>query len=95
MKKKKSYKEKSKRNNIRTKKKAKSKRRVSLALAKRIHGDPTLPPLRLASPSPLPHHFFNGLSLVFLLQYPDGMTIDEDGMLWVAMYNGWKVSRAD
>lgn len=24
---------------------------------------------------------------------PDGMTIDEDGMLWVAMYNGWKVAK--
>ncbi|TSB48117.1 SMP-30/gluconolactonase/LRE family protein [Alkalicoccobacillus porphyridii] len=23
--------------------------------------------------------------------HPDGMTIDEDGMLWVAMYNGWQV----
>lgn len=22
---------------------------------------------------------------------PDGMTIDQDGMLWVAMYNGWQV----
>ena len=26
------------------------------------------------------------------MQFPDGMTIDVDGMLWVAMYNGWKVS---
>lgn len=23
--------------------------------------------------------------------HPDGMTIDQDGMLWVAMYNGWQV----
>ncbi|MDQ0208185.1 SMP-30/gluconolactonase/LRE family protein [Alkalicoccobacillus murimartini] len=23
--------------------------------------------------------------------HPDGMTIDRDGMLWVAMYNGWQV----
>lgn len=30
--------------------------------------------------------------IVFLFQAPDGMTIDEDGMLWVAMYNGWKAS---
>lgn len=29
---------------------------------------------------------------MFLFQAPDGMTIDEDGMLWVAMYNGWKAS---
>ena len=27
-----------------------------------------------------------------MFQAPDGMTIDEDGMLWVAMYNGWKAS---
>ncbi|CAH3017168.1 unnamed protein product [Porites evermanni] len=27
------------------------------------------------------------------LGYPDGMTIDVDGMLWVAMYNGWKIVR--
>ncbi|CAM4186656.1 SMP-30/gluconolactonase/LRE family protein [Lederbergia lenta] len=26
---------------------------------------------------------------------PDGMTIDEEGMLWVAHYGGWKVSRWD
>lgn len=25
--------------------------------------------------------------------FPDGMTIDEDGMLWVALYGGWKVAR--
>ena len=24
---------------------------------------------------------------------PDGMTIDEEGMLWVAEWGGWKVSR--
>ena len=23
--------------------------------------------------------------------HPDGMTIDQEGMLWVAMYNGWQV----
>jgi sugar lactone lactonase YvrE len=27
--------------------------------------------------------------------YPDGMTIDTDGMLWVAMWDGWKVLRCD
>ncbi|MCL6456469.1 MAG: SMP-30/gluconolactonase/LRE family protein [Gorillibacterium sp.] len=27
--------------------------------------------------------------------YPDGMTIDEEGMLWVAHWGGWKVSRFD
>lgn len=27
------------------------------------------------------------------LGYPDGMTIDSEGMLWVAMYDGWKVVR--
>jgi sugar lactone lactonase YvrE len=26
---------------------------------------------------------------------PDGMTIDSDGMLWVALWNGWKVIRVD
>ncbi|MEN0052198.1 MAG: SMP-30/gluconolactonase/LRE family protein [Mucilaginibacter sp.] len=25
--------------------------------------------------------------------YPDGMTIDEEGMLWIAHWNGWQVSR--
>jgi sugar lactone lactonase YvrE len=25
--------------------------------------------------------------------YPDGMTIDIDGMLWIAHWNGWQVSR--
>jgi len=25
--------------------------------------------------------------------YPDGMTIDDEGMLWVAHWNGWQVSR--
>ncbi|MEJ7828718.1 MAG: SMP-30/gluconolactonase/LRE family protein [Segetibacter sp.] len=25
--------------------------------------------------------------------YPDGMTIDTEGMLWVALWNGWKVTR--
>lgn len=25
--------------------------------------------------------------------YPDGMTIDEQGMLWIAHWGGWKVSR--
>jgi sugar lactone lactonase YvrE len=25
--------------------------------------------------------------------YPDGMTIDEDGMLWIALYGGWKVAQ--
>jgi sugar lactone lactonase YvrE len=25
--------------------------------------------------------------------YPDGMTIDEDGMLWIAHWNGWQISR--
>lgn len=24
--------------------------------------------------------------------YPDGMTIDSDGNLWVACFNGWKVT---
>lgn len=24
---------------------------------------------------------------------PDGMTIDEDGMLWIALWGGWKVTR--
>jgi len=27
--------------------------------------------------------------------YPDGMTIDNEGMLWVAHWNGWQVSRWD
>ena len=27
--------------------------------------------------------------------YPDGMTIDEDGMLWIAFYDGWRVTRYD
>ncbi|MET6996012.1 SMP-30/gluconolactonase/LRE family protein [Chitinophaga defluvii] len=27
--------------------------------------------------------------------YPDGMTIDTDGMLWVACWDGWRVSRWD
>lgn len=26
---------------------------------------------------------------------PDGMTIDEEGMLWVALWNGWKVVRVN
>lgn len=26
---------------------------------------------------------------------PDGMTIDKDGMLWIALWNGWKVARYD
>jgi len=25
--------------------------------------------------------------------YPDGMTIDNEGMLWVAHWNGWQISR--
>jgi sugar lactone lactonase YvrE len=25
--------------------------------------------------------------------YPDGMTIDEEGMLWIAHWGGWKVAR--
>lgn len=25
--------------------------------------------------------------------YPDGMTIDSEGMLWIAIWNGWKVVR--
>jgi sugar lactone lactonase YvrE len=25
--------------------------------------------------------------------YPDGMTIDTEGMLWIAMWDGWKVAR--
>lgn len=25
--------------------------------------------------------------------YPDGMTIDDEGMLWIALWNGWKVVR--
>lgn len=25
--------------------------------------------------------------------YPDGMTIDTEGMLWIALWGGWKVSR--
>ncbi|WPU92052.1 SMP-30/gluconolactonase/LRE family protein [Mucilaginibacter sabulilitoris] len=25
--------------------------------------------------------------------YPDGMTIDDEGMLWIAHWNGWQVSR--
>lgn len=25
--------------------------------------------------------------------YPDGMTIDSEGMLWIAMWDGWKVCR--
>jgi sugar lactone lactonase YvrE len=27
--------------------------------------------------------------------YPDGMTIDSEGMLWIALWNGWKVVRYD
>jgi sugar lactone lactonase YvrE len=27
--------------------------------------------------------------------YPDGMTIDKDGMLWIASWNGWHVGRWD
>jgi sugar lactone lactonase YvrE len=27
--------------------------------------------------------------------FPDGMTIDEEGMLWIAHWNGWQVSRWD
>jgi len=27
--------------------------------------------------------------------YPDGMTIDTDGMLWIAFWNGWKIERWD
>jgi sugar lactone lactonase YvrE len=25
--------------------------------------------------------------------YPDGMTIDNEGMLWIALWNGWKIVR--
>jgi sugar lactone lactonase YvrE len=25
--------------------------------------------------------------------FPDGMTIDEEGMLWIALWDGWKVAR--
>ncbi len=25
--------------------------------------------------------------------HPDGMTIDADGMLWIALWNGWKIQR--
>lgn len=25
--------------------------------------------------------------------FPDGMTIDEDGMLWIAHWNGWQITR--
>lgn len=25
--------------------------------------------------------------------YPDGMTIDSEGMLWIAIWNGWKIAR--
>src|SRR5690606_11732567 len=25
--------------------------------------------------------------------YPDGMTIDSDGMLWIAFWDGWKILR--
>lgn len=27
--------------------------------------------------------------------FPDGMTIDTEGMLWIALWNGWKVARYD
>ena len=27
--------------------------------------------------------------------YADGMTIDEEGMLWIAFYGGWRVARYD
>lgn len=27
--------------------------------------------------------------------YADGMTIDEEGMLWIAFYDGWRVARYD
>ena len=27
--------------------------------------------------------------------YPDGMTIDADGMLWIALWDGWKIIRLD
>ncbi len=30
-----------------------------------------------------------------LMGYPDGMTIDEKGMLWIALFGGWGVSRWD
>ncbi len=27
--------------------------------------------------------------------YPDGMTIDEEGMLWIALWGGWKIVRCN
>ena len=27
--------------------------------------------------------------------YGDGMTIDDEGMLWIAFYGGWRVGRYD
>ena len=35
---------------------------------------------------------FNWSFTIVILQFPDGMCIDAEGMVWVALFNGWKVA---